>query len=255
MPELHPPLTEHGHWRDPSSPVPRLVVLSGSGLSVESGMSLYRASEGLWENHDVNQVCNIRTWRANAPVVHQFYNTLRAKSARATPHAGHRLLVDLETEGAVLVTQNVDTLLEQAGAHHVLHLHGTLDRMLCTACSHRWTVPKTTEWVWEADPCPVCNSRQDVKPDVVFFGEQAPGYNPWRNLLSELRPQDVLLTIGSSGEVVNPLSMGGPNQQWLANLNASPALPDYAFQKIWYAPITQSSKEIASTWAEYVRTA
>jgi NAD-dependent deacetylase len=245
---MHPHLDEQGRWVAAHTPVPRLVILSGSGLSVESGLSLYRAAEGLWESHDVNQVCNIRTWKANAEMVHRFYDDRRAQSAQAVPNAGHQLLVDLETEGAVLVTQNVDTLLEQAGAQHVLHLHGSSNEMLCTACGHRWLVALDTRWNPSADCCPDCLSRKGVKPGVVFFGEQAQNYRPWQNMVSSLRSQDVVLTVGSSGEVVNPLSIGGPHKNWLANLGPSEALPEDCFEKLWYAPITQSAQSIADAW-------
>lgn len=249
---MHPQLTGVGHWRERFSPVPRLVVLSGSGLSVESGLSLYRAAEGLWESHDVNLVCNIQTWKAHAALVHRFYDDRRAQSAQAQPNAGHRLLADLENEGAVLVTQNVDTLLEQAGAQHVLHLHGAIDQMLCTDCDHTWTVPLTLCWNMETDRCPKCRSGKGVKPGVVFFGEQAPNYAPWRSMVANLRPNDVVLTVGSSGEVVNPLAIPGAHQNWLANLGPSSALPSDQFEKIWYAPITHSIQAIADAWKTHL---
>lgn len=251
---LHPLLDELGRWVDDGS-APRLVVLSGSGLSVESGLSLYRAAEGLWEEHDVNQVCNIGTWKANAALVHAFYDARRAQSVNATPNAGHRLLVDLENEGAVLVTQNVDTLLEQAGAKHVLHLHGAINEMLCTACGHRWSVPMDAIWDPKTDRCVQarCRSRTAVKPGVVFFGESAPNYYPWQRMVMGLREQDVLLTVGTSGEVVNPLHLGGEHQQWLANLERQAWLPHAAFQRTWYAPITQSVEAIRQAWAKHVK--
>jgi NAD-dependent deacetylase len=243
----HPRVDSLGRWTDPS-PAPRLVVLSGAGLSVESGLSLYRAAEGLWENHDVNQVCNIRTWKAHAALVHAFYDDRRADSLRATPNAGHQLMVDLETAGAVLVTQNVDLLMEGAGAQHVLHLHGRIDAMQCTACGHEWSVSLTTRWNPEVDRCPHCDSRRGVKPGVVFFGERAPNYMVWRRLMAGLRAQDVVLMVGSSGEVINVLDHPGSHQRWLANLAPHPRLPEAAFRQHWYAPITQSAPAILEAW-------
>lgn len=252
-PTLHPRLTEHGYWND-RDPSPRLVVVSGAGLSVESGLSLYRADQGLWENHDVNQVCHISTWKANFELVHRFYNTRRAEGAQAQPNHGHAVLAALEHEGAtVLITQNVDTLLEQAGAQHVLHLHGRADRMHCVACGHRWFIALTDAWSPEADRCPSCNSRRGVKPGVVFFGEAAPMYGPLRNVLFGLREQDVVLTLGTSGQVVNPvqLTRGVPCQKWLANLDPSNDLPEDRFHRVWYAPITESIDAIAQAWHEH----
>lgn len=244
---VHPRADALGRWTD-RSPAPRLVVLSGAGLSVESGLSLYRADQGLWENHDVGQVCNIRTWKDNAALVHAFYDDRRADTVRATPNLGHQLMVDLETAGAVLVTQNVDLLMEAAGAQHVLHLHGRIDTMQCTACGHSWTVPLKTRWDPQVDRCPRCESRRGVKPGVVFFGEHAPHYMIWRRLMADLRPQDVVLMVGSSGEVINVLDHPGTHQRWLANLAPLPHLPDAKFQQRWYAPITQSAAAILDAW-------
>jgi NAD-dependent deacetylase len=246
---LHPRLSPYGYWTDYAL-APRLVVLSGAGLSVESGLSLYRAAEGLWESHNVHQVCHIATWKANADLVHRFYTARRQDVARAQPHAGHRALAALEQEGAVLVTQNIDDLLERAGAQHVLHLHGRAQDIQCTACGAVWAIGMDQPWDPAEDRCPQCSSRRGVKPGVVFFGEQAPLYRALQNLVYGLRPQDVLLTVGTSGEVVNVLDRfgGAEGEKWLANREPQPSLPTAAFARTWYAPITESIEAIVAAW-------
>jgi NAD-dependent deacetylase len=201
----HPRLTASGRWKEAGAP--RLVVLSGAGLSVESGLSLYRSKDGLWENHAIAEVCSWYTWKDNAEKVHGFYTFLREKGKDAVPHRGHEALAKLEAMGAVLVTQNVDTLLESAGARHVLHLHGRIDQMRCTACGLAFALTEVHAdghgWNVSQDRCPGCQSRRGVKPGVVFFGEKAPLYAPFQRMVHDLRPQDTLAVVGTSGEVID----------------------------------------------------
>jgi len=249
--DMPPALTEMGRWKDPAGP-PRLVVLSGAGLSVESGLSLFRDTHGLWATYDVNQVCNIRTWKANITQVHAFFNAYRGLVHVANPHRGHQALAELEHQGAVLLTQNVDNLLERAGARHVIHLHGRSEDIQCTGCGSAWSITTTGAWDPATDRCKVCGSEA-VKPGVVFFHEQAPMYALMDHLMSGLRSQDVVLVLGTSGEVVNlPQSYPGCRaQRWLANLEPRADLPEGWFDRTWYAPITQSIDAIVAAWLSH----
>lgn len=180
----------------------RLVVFSGAGLSADSGIPTFRSADGLWENHKISQVCDMSTWKANRIAVHRFYNDRRAQLERVAPNAMHRLLADWQERfGALLITQNVDDLLERAGARDVLHVHGTLREMRCLACGTVWGIG-TAAWDVEVDRCPKCRSLKGVKPNVVFFGEAAPNYRPMGKALESLGADDVLVVIGTDGAVI-----------------------------------------------------
>ena len=185
---------------------PLLVVFTGAGLSAESGIPTFRmGADALWEGHRIEEVCDFTTWKRNRNAVHAFYNKRRLAAAVAEPNAAHYALARWQSQwGAdrvVLMTQNVDGLLERAGASDVCHLHGRLDWMLCTACSHKWHVGPV-EWNCHTDRCPHCNSVRGVKPDVVFFGEMAPEYDKLHSLVRSLRSVDSALVMGTSCQVV-----------------------------------------------------
>lgn len=148
----------------------RVVVLTGAGISAESGVRTFRDSGGLWEGHDVEDVATPEGFARDPDLVHRFYDARRRSLALVEPNPAHRALAALEEtlgEDLLVVTQNVDDLHERAGSRRVVHMHGELRRARCQACGAR---P-----VWEADlldapPCPVCG-RAELRPDVVWFGE------------------------------------------------------------------------------------
>ena len=173
----------------------RIVVLSGAGLSAESGLGTFRDVGGLWTKYDLSEVATPEGFAADPAKVHAFYNARRANMRGAAPNAAHRALADLSRRpGALLVTQNVDDLLERAGATGVVHMHGELSRALCHACDHRWDSPETMD---PADPCPAC-ARAATRPDVVWFGEM-----PYRmeEIGAALAACDLFVSIGTSGTV------------------------------------------------------
>lgn len=185
----------------------RLVVFTGAGLSADSGIQTFRDSDGLWENHNVDQVANIYTFKKNFEVVHRFYNARRQQLAEVEPNAAHMMLARLQHyfgERMTLITQNIDDLLERAGCTDVLHVHGHLTSMHCLACGHRFQIGYRA-WDPEVDTCPVerCRSKRGVKPNVVFFHENAPGYRPMNKALMRLNERDVLLVMGTSGQVID----------------------------------------------------
>ncbi|NDU99542.1 NAD-dependent deacylase [Pseudoroseicyclus tamaricis] len=174
----------------------RIVVLTGAGLSAESGLKTFRDAGGLWEGQDVMQVATPEGFAADPERVHRFYNARRARAAAAAPNDAHRALARLQAEGrheVTLVTQNVDGLLEAAGAE-AIHMHGELAGALCAACGARWPAP---EEMGPADACPSCGARA-VRPDVVWFGEV-----PYRmeEIAAALERADLFAAIGTSGEV------------------------------------------------------
>ncbi len=207
----------------------KLVVFSGAGLSADSGVPTYRDSGGLWEGHDFLTLATLSTWRRNAPLVHRFYDDRRVKLGTVEPNPAHRMLADWQARfGAVLVTQNVDDLLERAGCADVLHVHGRLTEMRCMACGRTWDIGYRA---WGDEERCACGSRDDVKPGVVFFGEGAPGYERMGRLFDELTVRDALVVIGTGGEVVDigAVAAATPASTVLSNLDSSPTLDDEAF--------------------------
>jgi NAD-dependent deacetylase len=188
----------------PASPI--LYVLSGAGLSAESGVATFRSDDGIWSANAIERVCNFQTFKQYRDEVFAFYNGRKVEVDRAEPHAGHVRLAEWQerwgTHRVRLLTQNVDDLLERAGAKEVVHLHGDLLSLQCTSCDYRWRIGKA-----EFDPeasCPHCESLEDVKPGVVFFHENAPEYAHLIDMANHIRPRDFLVVVGTSARVVRP---------------------------------------------------
>ncbi len=147
----------------------RIVVLTGAGISAESGLGTFRDENGLWARHRIEDVATPEGFARNPALVHDFYNARRAQAAKAQANAAHHALAQLQRDWpdeVLIVTQNVDGLHEQAGAT-VLHMHGALSGALCHACGHRWPAPAQMQ---PDDPCPDC-AQPATRPDVVWFGE------------------------------------------------------------------------------------
>ncbi|SDE67430.1 NAD-dependent deacetylase [Paracoccus isoporae] len=173
----------------------RITVLTGAGISAESGLRTFRAEDGLWEEHRLEDVATPEAYARDPALVHRFYNARRAAAAAAQPNAAHRALADLARKHDVtLVTQNVDDLHERGGAPYVIHMHGRLNRALCAACGHRWPSPAVMD---VTTACPDCGSRS-ARPDVVWFGEMPYDLD---DITEELERADLFAAIGTSGNV------------------------------------------------------
>lgn len=178
---------------DPAAP--RIVILTGAGLSAESGLATFRDGDGLWEQHRVEDVATPQAFRRNPALVHRFYNMRRRDAAAARPNAAHTALARLsQRPGVTLVTQNVDDLLERAGARDVIHMHGALAGACCAACGARWDAPEVMD---PADPCPDCGAAA-TRPDIVWFGEMPQHMD---RILAALAQADIFAAIGTSGQV------------------------------------------------------
>ena len=177
------------------------MILSGAGLSAESGISTFRKEhDSLWENYDVMEVCSTQGWIKNRKLVTDFYNKRRKELASKEPNHAHKVLVQLEQEyrGRIIhLTQNVDDLLERAGAKDIIHLHGTLTDLRCEACTLTFPIGYAEQT--EKDICPHCgNSR--IRHNVVMFGETAPEY---AQLKQAMRHASLFIAIGTSGNVID----------------------------------------------------
>jgi NAD-dependent deacetylase len=175
----------------------RVVVLTGAGISAESGVPTFRDADGLWEGHRVEDVATPEAYEHQPSVVQRFYDARRAALAQVEPNAAHRALARLEEalgDGLLVVTQNIDDLHERAGSRRVLHMHGELRSALCRGCRAR--VP-WTEDLGDFPPCPRCGVSE-LRPDVVWFGEVP--YEMDR-ILGALDEADLFVSIGTSGAV------------------------------------------------------
>ncbi|TVP73415.1 MAG: NAD-dependent deacylase [Rhodobacteraceae bacterium] len=175
----------------------RIVILTGAGLSAESGLGTFRDKDGLWTRYDLNEVATPEGFARNPVLVHEFYNARRANCLDARPNAAHDALARLQhsrPSHVTLITQNVDDLLERAGAPAVIHMHGQLTRALCAACGYRWNAPRAMD---HAAPCPACNAPA-TRPDIVWFGEMP--YHMER-IDTALQAADLFVAIGTSGNV------------------------------------------------------
>ena len=180
----------------PAAP-PRIVVLTGAGVSAESGVPTFRDSGGLWEDHLIEDVATPEGFERDPDAVLRFYDDRRRALARVEPNAAHRALARLEGalgERLLVVTQNVDDLHERAGSSAVVHMHGELRRALCLTCAVRPS--------WEGDlrdrpECPACG-RRTLRPDVVWFGEMPYELGRIENAVVAC---DLFVSIGTSGAV------------------------------------------------------
>lgn len=170
----------------------RLVVLTGAGMSAESGIKTFRGGDGLWDNYKIEDVCTDEAWERNPTLVNEFYNIRRRELNRVSPNSGHIGLADLEeTFDVNIITQNVDDLHERAGSKNVLHLHGELRKVRSS---------KNPDYIYELEGTDVmpgerCDDGSLVRPHIVFFGEGVPNFELATDIVKRA---DILVIIGTS---------------------------------------------------------
>ena len=175
-----------------------IVILTGAGVSAESGLATFRGPDGLWEGHRVEDVCTPEAFRRDPALVHAFYDARRERLGTVTPNAAHESLARLDAEwpgDLLLVTQNVDDLHERAGSKRLIHMHGQLMSGWCTACKERFAWEGA---MGEGAKCPACGAEGKVRPDIVWFGEMP--YEMER-IDEALQRCDLFVSIGTSGAV------------------------------------------------------
>lgn len=175
----------------------RIVILTGAGISAESGIDTFRAAGGLWEQHRVEDVATPEGFARDPDLVLGFYDMRREALVKVEPNSAHIALARLELEfrgELLLVTQNVDDLHERGGSARVLHMHGELNSALCTSCETR---SNWLEAMLDRPPCPVCRAPT-LRPDVVWFGEMP--YQMGR-IYAAIEACDLFVSIGTSGAV------------------------------------------------------
>ncbi|MEO1026123.1 MAG: NAD-dependent deacylase [Pseudomonadota bacterium] len=174
----------------------KIVILTGAGVSAESGLGTFRDKGGVWTQYDLNEVATPEGFARDPVKVHDFYNARRENAAGAKPNAAHFALSRLQADypgEVVLITQNVDPLHEAAGAT-ALHMHGRLDRACCAACDAKWEAPLR---MFATDLCDTCG-KAATRPDIVWFGEMPQGLE---EIAEHIETADLFAAIGTSGQV------------------------------------------------------
>lgn len=222
-----------------------IVILTGAGISAESGLGTFRDKDGLWTRYDLNDVATPEGFARNPVLVHEFYNARRQNAAQAAPNAAHHALARLEEQTAgdvLIITQNVDDLHERAGSNAVWHMHGQLNRALCAACNHRWDAPL----VMQPDAlCPSCG-KPKTRPDVVWFGEMP--YH-MEAIWSALREAALFVSIGTSGNVYPAAAFAQDAARAgveTMELNLEPSEVHTDFHQARYGP----ASEIVPVWVD-----
>lgn len=178
-----------------------IVVLTGAGISAESGVPVFRGAGGLWEGHDWREIATPEAFEAQPELVHDFYNARRAKLGEVEPNAAHVALAELEAGWAArggtltLITQNIDNLHQRAGSKNLIAMHGELNKARCADCG---AVAESPVALSLSDCCAACGAAGRMRPHVVWFGEM-----PLRmeEIFAALAEADLFAAIGTSGAV------------------------------------------------------
>ena len=230
--------------------VSNIVVLTGAGISAESGLKTFRGADGLWEGHRVEDVATPEAFARDPTLVHAFYDARRAKLDTVQPNDAHRALARLDSEWPgqmLLVTQNVDDLHERAGSKRLLHMHGELTKGWCIRCNERfgWTGPMGT-----GAQCPSCETAGLVRPDIVWFGEMP--YEMER-IDEALRRCDLFVSIGTSGAVYPAAGFVQTARHCGARtleMNLEPSLGSFMFDESRAGP----AGELVPAWVDAMLT-
>jgi NAD-dependent deacetylase len=173
----------------------KIVVLTGAGISAESGIKTFRDSDGLWEGHDINDVASPAGWNRNPALVLDFYNQRRRQLKDVKPNDAHYALKKLEEKfEVVIITQNVDDLHERAGSSKIIHLHGQLNKVRCTHDHHQLVY----SWTDDLNLGDLCDKGHQLRPHIVWFGESVPLIP---NAIDHCINSDKLIIIGTSMQV------------------------------------------------------
>ncbi len=217
----------------------KIVILTGAGVSAESGLGTFRDKDGLWTRYDLQEVATPEGFARNPVLVHDFYDARRKNALEASPNAAHVALAALERShhDLTLITQNIDDLHERAGSTRAIHMHGELMRGLCAACDHRWDAPAIMR---PQDTCPNC-AAPATRPDVVWFGEI-----PYHmdDLVKAVERADLFVAIGTSAEVYPAAGLVELARGDTLEINLEPSTRANAFDAHRHGP----ASEVVPAW-------
>ncbi len=220
----------------------KLVVLTGAGVSAESGIPTFRDSDGLWEGYDVMEVATPEGWQKNPALVLDFYNQRRKRALEVKPNRGHEILKELEDHFEVtIITQNVDNLHERSGSKNVIHLHGSL-------FESRSTIDENLVYPikgWELKMGDLCERGSQLRPNIVWFGEMVPMIEVAATFASQA---DIFLVVGTSMLVYPAAGLINYVGYDVPKFVVDPKLPD-----IGHIPLLTMYAEKASSGMEKVR--
>jgi len=218
----------------------KVYIVSGAGLSAESGIRTFRDTDGLWEEYSIEEVCSVGGFMRDRQKVLDFYDARRADIEQKEPNYAHFRLAELKRnypDNIVILTQNVDDMLERAGCEGVIHLHGTLIDLRCEECETVFPIGYRAQ---EGVLCPSCGSYY-VRHNVVMFGEAAPAYEYLRKLYDEA---ELVVVIGTSGQVIDTAYMAQlVGNSILNNIDIDENHDQYFSTKL-YKPATEAADEI-----------
>lgn len=228
--------------------IKNIVILTGAGVSAESGIDTFRSAGGLWEKHRVEDVATPEAFARDPDLVLRFYDMRRKRIQEVVPNAAHHALACLDAEwkgGLLIVTQNVDDLHERAGARRLLHMHGEHLNAWCTACDQRHVWRGT---LFERPSCPACGVPGQLRPDIVWFGEM-----PYRmeEIYAALNRADLFVSIGTSGAVYPAAGfVRDAREQGVRTLelNLEPSQGSHWFDESRYGAAT----EVVPAWVDEI---
>ena len=229
----------------------KVVIITGSGISAESGISTFRGNTGLWEEYSISDVCMDGCLDENYELVVGFYDRLRQELETKQPNQAHKVIAFLKSrfpDDIAVITQNIDDLFERAGCKNVMHLHGSLKELRCTFCGYTTEIGYVAQGS-EMQVCPSCSSGY-LRPNVIFFGENPPLYS---NMFAEMRDCELYVVIGTSGNVIDVADLTrGRVRSILNNLEPSHAIDDGKFDRVLYKTATEAIDEIAREIVAYL---
>ena len=231
-----------------SDAIRNIVILTGAGVSAESGLATFRGSDGLWEGHRVEDVATPEAFARDPELVHAFYDARRERLGTVEPNAAHEALARLDAEWQgelLLVTQNVDNLHERAGSKRLIHMHGELVKGWCLRCNGRfgWSGP-----MGAGAECPGCGSAGFVRPDIVWFGEMP---YEMEQIDDALQRCDLFVSIGTSGAVYPAAGFVQTARHCGARtleMNLEPSLGSFLFDESRVGP----AGELVPAWVDQI---